>query len=361
MKRKLITIVLMLVLTACMSVPVMAEQENTITELPLATTTDNMYDKTEIPCIDAANTIAKVTAPDNGLLEVSTEMFNIIPALYSDEACTVKVKDYSSLLPDGLWKVSAGATYYLKIKFTGIAGDEAMDKGVVKVQALFASASDITTTNNDNRLYAFGINEISYVQYTPEKSGIYSIGGSPTLCDSNRNPIGTVGRGNSYGLQGGVTYVFKFGKGFSDTGIDNMLIYKIQPAPLSIKPAAANMRAASSMKAVSIKHSYSSTVGAGFVLGEKVSSKWIKLKLLRSEKIYMLTSGLGIQGDFKTSLYNSKGKLLISDKTARSGGYLHSSSVSKGTYYLKVTKTTSKANGTAYVLLVGGKQGMIGF
>jgi len=357
MKRKTLTIILALTLTLCISLPVFTfgdTAEGAMTQLTLNTTSAAKV-KTVIPCTDPLKVTACVTAPSDGLLDVSSDAWYFVPKLYTDPECTSAVKDLNSEDPAGLWKTKAGTVYYLHIAMKGHGADEAMDKESVSVTASFATASDITITDNDNRLYALGMDETTYVQYTPSKTGVYSIPGSPTICNASKESIMPDGKGNSYGLKGNVTYYFKYGKGFADS---YAMIYPIKPESITINQTALTMKIAGSLKPITIKHKYSSNASIGFISGTSGNTQWIKLKLSSADKIYMLTTGLGLHGNFKAYLYNSSGKLLASDKTARAGGYIHTAKEPKGTYYLKVVRTQSNATGVALVQLIGGSEGM---
>ena len=323
--------------------------------------TNDTNTDTRINYSDIDNIKTSIVAPANGILNFKRSETDTYSRsvdyeihLYSDAECTKQIDE----LDWYGWQVTGGTTYYLLVKPD--AQDNAWkDAGTFCISLYFAEAPasdiDLNSSNYEpNKLYAFGVGAPAYAKFVAPETAIYKISNTSVLCDNNKTPISVKSNGDGCGLIGGQTYYFKLGY----LNYDNPSKYftysdsigKITKLKYSTITAD-SLKQAKNLKAIAlkVKGSKHPHVDFAFYLGNSKSTQWVKVKFTKSKQWIMTADRTNMKGNYKFYVYNSRGKTVAHSSSMRATYY--GKNLKKGTYYIKVVKTSKMATGIANLYL----------
>lgn len=191
-----------------------------------------------------------------------------------------------------------------------------------------------------------GLLEVGVAQYsgwgkfllTGDTNGVYESGENVTLCNSNKKPIttqettsATSGYSNFYAVKAG-TYYVKISSNYDD--------YYIFATKFV---AGGTTNNTSKAKAQKLSSKYKSTL---MPIGGSSKTRWYKVTLKKKKRVNIAYEFYGNDGAVAVSIYNKKGKKITLDYTIYSGKrnvLSTATKFSKGTYYVKVSKSSNKS------------------
>lgn len=288
----------------------------------------------------------KLTMPYKGYLTITGEEemnFSLTDANKS------VLKDYQRIEEDydkkSTYRLSAGTYYFkpnsyvggedevYKIQYTTTKADATMKKGVFTT-VYPADSKEVTYLKIKPTV-------TGYIKVSVESSNVYDEAGDIALCNSNKSKLTAeewiYGRSSSsnaqyYAVKKGKTYYLKM------TGFDGKAKIKYAQTAISEKSGKTKK------KAVSVKAK--KLVKGTIIAGEK-QADWYKIKLTKNKKLSFFINGKA-QGSLKLTVYNKAGKKMATNTivSGTSSYDLESySKYKKGTYYLKIERTSAKSNG----------------
>ena len=288
----------------------------------------------------------KLTMPYKGYLTLTGEEEFNFSITNADKTV---IKDYQRIDEDYDKKCTyrlAKGTYYFKpnsysggddqvykIKYTTTKTDATMKKGTFKT------------------IYPGDTKEVTYLKIKPtvtgyikvavQSSNVFDEAGDIALCNSSKTKLTAeewiYGRSTSSNAQ---FYAVKKGKTYylMMTNFDGKAKVKFTQTKITEKSGATKK------KAVSVKAK--KLVKGTIIAGEK-QADWYKIKLTKNKKLTLLFDGKS-QGSLKMTLYNKAGKKLDSNTIVYGNTSYELESFSKynkGTYYVKIERSSAKSNG----------------
>lgn len=279
-------------------------------------------------------TYYKLVTPQDGHIKVEAySSQRLISQQVEIEICNNrKVPIYGS---NGGIRNGTTAGYYLKkgTYYIYIAGHY-IDP--MKIKYTFYKLGDSAYTFTNGKKVTIDTHDSpAYIKYKATNNGYITIsdtssalGMYATLCNSSKKEIsfsnmvfGQIKAKAIFGVKKGTTYYVKFENEGGSA--------KVKLSAKAVKEKSGSSR----KKAVSLKAG--KTVGGVLEAGSKTND-WYKIKLTKKKKIKVTVDDKNMNGATEVNVYDSKGKKV----------YANIDKLKKGTYYIKVSRNSSKASGS---------------
>ena len=314
----------------------------------IVNTTDNTQTKTEFTNYNGEDHfVCKVSAQEEILLEIDIGNCKSC-ALYKDSNCTEKLDGTADDISGYYyWHVNANTDYYAYI--TTKDAEAYSEKSPYVIAASGAKENenvDMDSSYDEHRYIGYSLTSDVTYKYTAPKTGIYTFAGGDSwyLCDSDGKTLSLSSYGGGCGLIKGNTYLLKCK---FTSGPFVMTVQKPELLTNGYKKTASTLSKARKLTAIKLNKNSVPTLESAFYPG-KESPRWIKLQTSATLKLNGNIESESMKGTVKVSLYSSSGKLL---KTISKSHPMKKYKVSKGTYYIKIVKTSNLATGRGGIII----------
>ncbi|BCN32036.1 pre-peptidase C-terminal domain-containing protein [Anaeromicropila herbilytica] len=288
---------------------------------------------------------------------------NINFKLYKDAACSdsnlvsedLGVPLYGFYLTS--FKVPAAGTYYMKLSMKDYAGAE---KLLYNLYTLSFSGEDRALKTNDQVMVSAIDNSPIYYKVTPAKDGLLTIDVTDatdysmkeaklTLCDANKKVIS-----NTYDMkkkEDGVAFAVT--KGDYYISLAATATKDTKPSLYTISTYYNNITKKSGSDRSSAKKIYLGKEVNGLQALNENKADWYQIKTSKQKKLKIELSNIMTSGNLKVTLYDKNNKAITCTTSKKSSQltYTTKSKLAKGTYYIKIEKSTEATSGS-YTLLV---------
>ncbi len=275
--------------------------------------------------------------------------------LYSDAACTMKVgtsvyMSYLSPTDSHTYTITTPATYYLKISWSSVPAESA---ATIAVGALAYNGGEVALTDSYQLIWTDDYNTVNYHTLVLDSDSLVTLSGASissydattqglSLAISDKDKMTLAEPYLSSSNQYFACYALKKGSYYVSTNESNPYQIKATVAKVTDKSGSSKKKA----KLLKNKKSVSGMIALSEGTGK---ADWYKIKLNKKSKVKVKYTAYCTDSLKVEVIPANKRQIMINNTTYLqngTGAFGSKGKWSKGTYYLKVTKTYETYSGS---------------